>query len=187
MGKLIVYNFVTLNGYFKGPNDDISWAKNGSKEEQEFAAGNLKSESTLLFGRVTYEMMAGYWPTAAAQKNDPAVAEGMNKAEKIVFSRTLKKVEWNNTRIVKDNIGEEIKKMKQMPRKDMTLLGSGSIVTQFAELGLIDEYQIMVHPVIIGNGTPILKDIKQKLNLKLTSTKTFKNGIVLLCYTPVKN
>ena len=185
MRKITVFNFVTLNGYYKGPNGDISWHRHG-EEENEFAAGNLKSGGILLFGRVTYEMMASYWPTPAAAENDPAVAEGMNKAEKIVFSRTLKKAEWNNTRLIKDNIVEEIKKMKQTPGEDMVLLGSGSILTQFAEKGLIDEYKIMVDPVVIGGGTPILKDIRHKLDLKLTKTKTFKSGVVLLCYQPLK-
>ncbi|MBC7875066.1 MAG: dihydrofolate reductase [Ferruginibacter sp.] len=184
MGKLVVYNFVSLNGCFKGPNEDISWAKSGSNEEKEFAAGNLQSGNILLFGRVTYEMMAGYWPTAAALKNDPIVAEGMNTAEKIVFSRTLKKAEWNHTRIVRDKMEEEIKKLKQVAGKDMTLLGSGSIVTQLTEMGLVDEYQVMVHPVAIGGGTPLLKDIHQKLDLVLINTKTFKSGVVLLSYSP---
>jgi dihydrofolate reductase len=185
MGKVIAFNFVTLNGYSEGPKGDISWHRHGA-EENEFAAENLKSGAMLLFGRVTYEMMASYWPTPTAIKNDPIVAEGMNNADKIVFSRTLKKVEWNNTRLVKDNIAGEIKTMKQMPGKDMTILGSGSILTQFAEQGLIDEYQIMVDPVVIGNGTPIFKDIKHKLDLKLTLTRTFKSGVVLLCYRPDK-
>jgi dihydrofolate reductase len=131
-------------------------------------------------------MMASYWPTPVAIKNDPIVAAGMNNADKIVFSRTLKKVEWNNTRLVKDNIVEEINKMKQLPGKDMTVLGSGSILTQFAEQGLIDEYQIMVDPVVLGDGTPIFKNIKHKLDLKLTRTRTFKSGVVLLCYQPVE-
>lgn len=131
-------------------------------------------------------MMASYWPTSNAIKNDPIVAERMNNADKIVFSRTLKKVEWNNTRLVKHNIEEEIRKMKQMPGKDMTLLGSGSILTQFAEQGLIDEYQIMVDPFVLGDGTPIFKGIKHTLNLKLTRTRTFKSGAVLLCYQPVE-
>ena len=130
-------------------------------------------------------MMKNYWPTPDAYKNDPIVAEGMNSAEKIVFSRTLQKAEWNNSRIIKENIDEEIKKMKQTPGKEMALLGSGSIVTLFAEKGLIDEYQIMVHPVFIGNGTSILKDITQKVDLKLVSTRTFKSGVVFLCYHPV--
>ena len=130
-------------------------------------------------------MMASYWPTPIAIKNDPIVAEGMNNADKIVFSRTLKKVEWNNTRLVKDNIVEEVKKMKKQPGKDMTVLGSGSILTLFADHGLIDEYQIMVDPVVLGNGTSIFKGIKHKLDLKLTRTITFKSGVVPLCYRPV--
>ena len=185
MRKVRVFNFVTLNGYFKGPNEDIGWHRHG-REENEYGAENLKSGGTLLFGRVTYEMMASYWPTAIAIKNDPIVAEGMNKAEKIVFSRTLKKVEWENTRLIKDNIGDEIRKMKQMPGKDMTLLGSGSIVTQFAQQGLIDEYQIMVDPVALGDGTPLFKGIQNKLDLKLIKTRTFKSGVVLLCYQPME-
>jgi dihydrofolate reductase len=146
MRKLNVFNFITLNGYFQGPNRDISWHKHGV-EENEYAVEGIKSGSTLLFGRVTYELMASYWPTPHAIKNDPIVAEGMNNADKIVFSRTLKKAEWNNTRLVKDNIAEEIRRMKQLPGTDMTLLGSGSIATQFAQQGLIDEYQVMVDPV----------------------------------------
>ncbi|MGE5172681.1 MAG: dihydrofolate reductase family protein [Betaproteobacteria bacterium] len=183
MRKLTVFNFVTLNGYYKGPKEDISWHRHGA-EENEYAAEGLKSGGALLFGRVTYELMASYWPTPIAIKNDPIIAEGMNRADKIVFSRTLEKVEWYNTRLVKDNIVEEIKKMKQMPGKNMTLLGSGSIATHFEERGLIDEYQIMVDPVVLGDGTPIFKGIKHKLDLKLTTTRTFKSGVVLLCYQP---
>ena len=90
MGKLSVFNFMTLNGYFKGLNDDIAWHKHGNEEEGEFAADGAQSDSIILFGRKTYEMMAGFWPTPDAIRNMPAVAEGMNKSEKIVFSRTLK-------------------------------------------------------------------------------------------------
>jgi dihydrofolate reductase len=185
MRKVTVFNFVTLNGYFEGRKRDISWHKHGA-EENEYAVEMLKSGNVLLLGRVTYELMASYWPTRHAIKNDPLVAEGMNNADKIVFSRTLKKVEWSNTRLMKDNVEEEIKKMKQMSGKNMTLLGSGSILTQFAEQGLIDEYQIMVDPVVLGDGTSIFKGIKHRLNLKLTTTRTFRNGNVLLCYQPVE-
>ncbi len=183
MRKLRVFNFVTLNGFFKGPNDDISWHRHGP-EEDRFSAESLKAGSILLFGRVTYEMMANFWTTPMAAKNAPEVAAGMNSAEKIVFSRTLKKVDWKNTRVVKDNIVEEVEKMKRTGGKDLTVLGSGSIVTLFAEHGLIDEYEIMVDPVVIGAGTPIFNNIKQKLDLKLTATRTFKSGVVLLSYAP---
>jgi dihydrofolate reductase len=183
MGRLGAFTFVTLNGYFAGPNGDISWHRHGA-EENAYAAEALKSGNTLLFGRVTYEMMASYWPTAVATENDPTVAEGMNRADKIVFSRTLKNAAWSNTRLVKGDIGEEIRKLKQVPGRNMTLLGSGSVLTQLAELGLIDEYQVMVDPVALGAGTPVFKGIKQTLNLKLTATKAFKSGVVLLSYQP---
>ena len=184
MGKLITFNFVTLNGYFKGPGEDISWNKDNDPEKSAYALEGLKSKSTLLFGRRTYEMMASFWPTPDAQKFAPAMAEGMNMAEKIVFSTTLKKAEWNNTRIIKDNIVEEVKKMKQEPGRNMTILGSGSIITRFAEKGLIDEYQIMIDPLALGDGTPLFKGISSRLDLKLTSSRIFKSGAVLLCYAP---
>jgi dihydrofolate reductase len=184
MRKVNVFNFITLNGYFQGSNGDISWHRHGG-EESEYAAESLKSESILLFGRVTYEMMASHWPTPEAMKNMPRVAEGMNKAEKIVFSRTLKKAEWNNTRLVKDNMVEEIRKMKQMPGKDMCILGSGSILTQLAEEGLIDEYQLMIDPLALGDGTPIFKNLRHKLDLRLTLSRAFKSGVLLLSYQPL--
>jgi dihydrofolate reductase len=110
----------------------------------------------------------------------------MNSAEKIVFSRTLNSVQWHNARLVKGDISEEIRTMKQGTGRDMTLLGSGSIVTLFAEQGLIDEFQIMVDPVVLGNGTPLFKGISRRLNLQLTETRRFGNGNVLLCYQPAE-
>lgn len=184
MGKLSVFNFVTLNGYFKGPKEDISWHRHGG-EEAEFSENSLNSGNTLLFGRKTYEMMESFWTSQMASENFPVVAKGMNKSEKIVFSTTLKKAEWSNTKLVKKNIVKEIKKMKKIPGKNLTILGSGSILTQFAEQGLIDEYQIMVDPVVIPKGTSIFKGIQSTLSLKLTSTRTFKSGVVLLCYQPM--
>ncbi|HEV8507749.1 MAG TPA: dihydrofolate reductase family protein [Chitinophagaceae bacterium] len=187
MGKLLVYNFVSANGYFKGLNEDISWAhQNPSQEESDFAAENAQGGAVLLFGRKTYEMMVSYWPSPEAKKNNAGVAEGMNKAEKIVFSKTLKKADWNNTRVINDDIIGEVKELKQSG-KVMTILGSGSIVNQLAEAGLVDEFQVMIHPVAIGSGTPFLKDINKKIELVLTKTRSFKSGIVLLCYQPKKS
>ena len=185
MGKLSVYNFVSANGCYKGTNEDISWAhQNASEEVSDFASESAQGGAILLFGRKTYEMMVSYWPTDEAKKNMPEVADGMNKAEKIVFSRTLKEAKWNNTRLIKDNIEEEVKNLKKTSGKSITILGSGSIVNQLAEKGLIDEFMIMIHPVAIGNGIPFLKDISKNLELELTKTKVFKGGPVLLCYKP---
>jgi dihydrofolate reductase len=183
MRKLTTFNFITLNGYFKGPDNDTSWHKHGGVEETEYAAKGLQSKSTLLFGRVTYNMMAGYWPSPMALENDPVVAKGMNDAEKIVFSTKLKKTAWKNTRVV-NNMVEEIKKMRSTTGNDMTILGSGSIISQLSDLGLIDEYQIMLDPIALGSGTPIFNKINRHLNLKLTKSKVFKSGTVLLCYEP---
>lgn len=184
MRKLNVFNFITLNGFYKGANDDINWHKHGV-EENKYASEMLDTGSTLLFGRVTYEMMAAYWPTSFAINNDPDVARGMNEAEKIVFSGTIKKTEWNNTRIINENIIEETKKLKQSAGNDLTILGSGTIISQFAQEGLIDEYKIMVDPVALSEGTPIFRGINRNLHLKLTETKVFKSGVILLCYKPL--
>jgi dihydrofolate reductase len=185
MRKLIVFNLMTLDGYFAGEGGDISW-HNVDEEFQELAEQASNSGNTLLFGRVTYELMASYWPTPEAIKNDPVVAAGMNKAEKIVFSRTLDKVDWNNTRLVKDDMLGEVRRLKQQSGKDLTVLGSGSIVSQLAQDGLIDEYQILLNPVVIGKGKTMFEGIKDKLTLKLTKTRTFGNGNVLLHYVPAK-
>jgi dihydrofolate reductase len=183
MRKVSSFQFITINGYYKGLNEDISWHKHG-QEEGEFSSESLKSENILLFGRTTFEMMANFWPSPIAYENFPQVAEGMNKAEKIVFSKTMKEVTWSNTRIINENIIDEIQSLKQSEGKDMTILGSGSIVSQFADAGLIDAYQIMIDPVTIGTGISLFKDIRNQLDLRLTGTRTFKSGVVLLSYEP---
>lgn len=189
MRKLTAFNFITLNGYYKGPNGDISWhvhnAHNQDTEESNLAEKGANSGNTLLFGRVTYQMMASYWPTQQAIANSPVVAAGMNKADKIVFSKTLQKADWNNTTLINGNLVEEVRKLKQLPGNDITILGSGSVITQLAEQGLIDEYQFMVDPVAIGSGAPIFNNINHPLNLKHTETKTFKSGAVVLSYQAV--
>ena len=187
MRKLTVFNFITLNGYYKGPGGDISWHKQiTGEEESEYAKKGAQSGSVLLFGRVTYEMMAGYWPTPAALQQNPGVAEGMNRSEKIVFSKTLKSADWNNTTLVKDDLVTAVKRLKQQPGGPMTILGSGSIAAPLAAEGLIDEYQFMLDPLALGSGTSIFNGLQQQLNLQLKDTKVFKSGIVLLCYQPVK-
>ena len=182
MRKLTVFNFITLNGFYKGPNEDISWHKHG-EEESAFAAEGSKSGSVLLFGRVTFNMMESYWPTPMAMKDSPEVAKGMNESEKVVFSRTLDTTSWSNSRIARDPV-EEVRKMKKEQGKDMTVLGSGTIVTQLAENNLIDTYMFMVDPVVLGAGTPIFQGIKHQPDLKLIDTRKFKSGVVLLTYNP---
>ena len=185
MRKVILFNMVTLDGFFEGPNGEIDW-HNADEEFNEFAVDQVKSADGLIFGRVTYELMASYWPTPAAQADDPMVAEKMNTMPKIVFSRTLDKVEWNNTRLVKGDAVKEISQLKQEPGKDLLIFGSADLASTLTNLGLIDEYRIMVNPVVLGKGKPLFKDVKEKLNLRLLKTKTFGNGNVLLYYEPIK-
>ncbi len=185
MRKLFSFNMVTLDGFFEGPNREIDW-HNVDAEFNEFAIEQTGTVDVLLFGRVTYQMMASYWPTPSAIANDPIVAGQMNRVPKIVFSRTLEKAEWNNTRLIKDHIAEEILKLKQQPGKDLALFGSANLMSTLMQLDLIDEHRVMVNPVILGNGNPLFKRTKDKLNLKLVKTRTFGNGNVLLCYEPVR-
>ena len=180
---------VTLDGFFEGPNKELDWHI-VDEEFKEYAIDLLSKVDALLFGRVTYQLMADYWPAAATNpstsKSDLEIADKMNNLPKIIFSKTLQRVEWNNSRLVKENIAEEILKMKQQPGKDMVIFGSGSIVSSFMQLGLIDEYRIIVNPVVLGNGKPLFKGVNDKHNLKLLKTRVFSSGIVILFYEPVK-
>jgi len=183
MRRLKVFNLVSLDGYFSGEGGDISWHM-VDDEFQELANRVANSGNTLLFGRVTYELMVGYWPTPEALRVDPVVAEGMNKSEKIVFSRTLGKVEWHNTRLVKGDLLGEVGKLKAGSGADLTVLGSGTIVAQLAAAGLIDEYQVLLNPVVLGRGRTMFEGLDKRLTLKLTGSRVFGNGNVLLTYEP---
>jgi dihydrofolate reductase len=186
MKTLSVFNFLTLNGYYKGLNEDISWHRHGS-EEADFASEGAQTESTLLFGRKTYEMMASYWPTEQGMKDNPGVADGMNKSHKIVLSTSLKEAAWQNTRIVSSSAMDEVRKLKETGSKDITVLGSGSVVTQLADAGLVDVFQFMIDPVAIGKGTTIFQGMTQRMNLKLTDSRIFNSGVVMLTYKPMHN
>jgi dihydrofolate reductase len=183
MRQLFSFNMVTLDGFFEGPDHDINW-HNVDAEFNEFAIEQTSAVDALLFGRVTYQMMASYWPTPSAIANDPIVAGQMNRVPKIVFSRTLEKAEWNNTRLISDHVAEEISKLKQQPGQNLALFGSANLMSTLMQLDLIDEHRIIVNPVILGSGNPLFKNTKDKLNLKLIRTRIFRNGNVLLCYQP---
>jgi len=189
MRKVLLSNLVTLDGFFAGPKGELDWHI-VDEEFNQYAIDLLSKVDALLFGKVTYQLMADYWPAAATNpstpKSDVEIAEKMNNLPKIVFSKTLQEVKWNNSRLVKDNIAEEISKMKQQPGKDMVIFGSGSIVSTLMQHGLIDEYRIIVNPIVLGNDKPLFKGINGKQNLKLLKTKVLGSGVVILYYEPVK-
>jgi dihydrofolate reductase len=182
MQKIIVFNMVTVDGYFAGVDGDISW-HNTDAEFGKFANVQTQEFGTLIFGRVTYDLMFSYWPKEDVTKNDPIVAGIMNNVDKIVFSRSMKKAHWNNTKLLKDIKKLEIEKLKQEAQKPIAIFGSGQIVQEFAKLGLIDEYRLMINPVTLGKGKPLFTE---KMKLQLTSNREFKNGNVLLTYEPLK-
>ena len=186
MRKLTVFNHVSLDGYFVDRNGDMSWAKadHQDREWDEFVSGNAGGGGVLVFGRITYQMMASFWPMPLAKEMMPTVAEAMNNQPKVVFSRTLNDVSWKNTTLVKDNLLSEVRRIKQESRSDLVILGSGSIVAQLAPANLIDEYQMVVNPIVLGSGRTMFEHLNQKLPLRLTRTRAFANGNVLLCYGP---
>ncbi len=188
MRQLVVFNNVTLDGYFTGANGDFSWAHSGAPdpEFEEFVAGNAAGDGELLFGRITYELMAGYWPTAMARDHDPAVAERMNALPKVVFSRTLKSAAWSNSRVAEGDLVPAVRVMKEASGGDMVILGSGSIVAQLAAAGLVDEYQLVVNPVVLGAGRTMFDGVGKRLNFALKRSRTFGGGKALLCYQPAK-
>lgn len=188
MRKIVVFNFVSVDSFFAGTKGEIDW-HNYDDEMGTHSVEQLKSLGMLIFGHTTYELMASYWPTPDGVQSEPVVAGIMNTIPKIVFSKTLKEVEdgplWKNVTVSHEIKPEEIIKLKEQAGGDMAIFGSGTIVQQFTNLGLIDEYRLIVNPLILGNGKPLFGDIKNKLNLKLLSTRVFKNGNVLLCYQPL--
>ena len=181
MRKIILFDLVTLDGYFEGINQSIDW-HNVDEEFNQFAIEQLDKADMLLFGRVTYELMAGYWPTSAAATDDPIVAHKMNTISKIVFSKTMVTANWENTRLLKENIQEEVTLLKKQHGKDIYILGSADLASALREMNLIDEYRIMVNPVVIGRGKPLFANINHTLNLTLLHIKKFNSGNVLLYY-----
>src|SRR5690242_2514695 len=154
MRRLTVFEHVSLDGYFVDGQGDMRWAYRPEPDPEwdAYVAGNASGEATLVFGRVTYQMMAGYWPTPIAMEQQPKVANRMNALDKLVFSRQLDKADWQNTRLVRGDGVAEMRKLKQERGQGMVILGSGSLVVQFAAAGLIDEYQLVVNPRAIGAG-----------------------------------
>lgn len=196
---------MSLDGFFAGPRGEFDWPLVDEGFNQ-FAIDQLDAVDTLLFGRVTYEGMASYWPTAATSpsgtlKSDIGVefavptsasdyhariADKMNTLPKVVFSKTLKKVEWNNSTLVKEVVPGEIMKMKRQPGKDMVIFGSADLVSTLTNHGLIDEYRLFVNPIVLGDGKPLFKDVSERQKLKLVNTKPFTTGVVGLFYQKSK-
>lgn len=177
MRKLIVSNVMSLDGFFEGPNKKFDWFA-PDEEFLDYAKDLLRTVDTILFGRTTYEHMAAYWPSAPRDE----IANAMNNLPKVVVSRTLKNVEWNNSRLIQGDVAEEISKLKQMPGKDIVIFGSATLASSLLQLGLIDDYRVILSPILLGGGSPMFTNMKHRINLKLAGTKLLKSGVVVLYY-----
>jgi dihydrofolate reductase len=183
MGKLILSNFVTVDGFFEGQYQELDWHQ-VDDEFQQFGIQQLNAAETLVFGRKTYEVMRNYWTTKEAMLNDPIIAEKMNACKKVVFSNTLSRVAWTNSVLTKSNIEDVIADLKDKSDKDILIFGSANLSSTFQRLNLIDEYRVMVNPIILGAGIPLFKPDNGRKHLKLIHTKTFTSGMILLSYEP---
>lgn len=195
MRRIIVFDRVSANGYFTAPDGNLNWVVPEDEIDKE-ATSSMSGQGTLMFGRRTYEMFASFWPHQledSAGAEDPhspgrrppemkAMAKYINDAVKIVFSRTLKDVHWKNSRIINKFDPRAVEAIKNEPGKDIMLFGSGSIVSLLAQHDLIDEFQFVVGPVLLGDGRGLISNVSKTVPLKLAEAKPYKSGNVMLRY-----
>lgn len=180
MRTIFAFLMVSLDGYHETAGGDLSW-HNVDAEFNEFAVEQLDEADTLLFGRRTYHMMAEFWPSQAALQVDPATAERMNGYRKIVVSRTLSSADWAPSTLIADDAVLQLRKLKEQPGRDIALLGSSTLAASLLDAGLLDELRIMVNPVVLGTGHPVLAGAGTA-KVRLVGTRQFRSGNVLLTY-----
>lgn len=181
MGKLILFNMMSLDGFFEGKIGDLSWHQ-VDDEFNRFALEQLNAADHLIFGRKTYELMAAYWPSRQALANDPLIAQRMNELSKHVFSTTLEQADWENTSLYRDDPVAAVSSLKQQSEKDLLMLGSAHLSQHLMKHRLIDLYRVMLNPVLLGSGRPLFTDSGRQQELVLKKVKPFTSGNVLLEY-----
>lgn len=179
--RIVLDLAVSLDGFIEGINGETDWCI--MDEDMDFTKF-LNSVDTILFGRKSYELWGKYIPADGTSDMEREMWKLVLSKKKYVFSKTLTKID-NNVIIINDNIAEEVNELKKEPGKDIWLYGGASLITTFMNLGLVDEYRLSVHPVILGAGKPLFVDIKQRQELKLVDTRRFSSGVVQLCYHPI--
>lgn len=176
---------VSLDGFIEGPNRELDWHVTG-KEFEQYCDDMLDSIDLILLGRVSYQMMIDYWPAAETHPSSPAdqaFARKMNALPKVVLSRTLAAATWN-TRVVKDHVAEEIEELKRQPGKDIAVFGGAGIISTLRKHRLIDEYRLIVNPIVLGSGTPLFQDVAEQMKMQLKKSMTLRSGVVILTYEP---
>ncbi|MRS04865.1 dihydrofolate reductase, partial [bacterium] len=165
MRKVILFNMMSLDGFFEGPNHNIDW-HNVDEEFNDFALEQLSSTDGLMFGRATYELMAEYWPSEEAIRTDSVIANWMNRLPKYVFSRTLNRADWQNTTLVNGDAAIELHKIKGQVGRDLFIFGSADLSTSLIQNSLIDEYRVLVNPILLGQGTPLFHGLQNPISLQ---------------------
>ena len=188
MRKIISFMHISLDGFVAGPNGEMDWIK-FDEEMFDYIGKRISKGDTALYGRVTYQMMENYWPTAAdkpaATKHDIEHSNWYSKVNKVVLSRTMKDVGLTNTKIISDNLSDrinEIKKSHDGGSKEILLFGSPTSTHSLIQLNIIDGYWLFVNPIILGQGIPLFENIKDKIKLKLLTTRQFNCGVSELNY-----
>src|SRR4051812_45329132 len=185
MRKIISFMHISLDGFVAEPKGEMNWIK-VDEEIFDHVGKRISEGDTALYGRVTYEMMENYWPTAAdapnASKHDIEHSKWYKEAHKVVLSRTMEGADLPNTTIISDNLSEKINEIKQQSGNDILLFGSPTATHSLMQLNLIDGYWLFVNPIILGRGIPLFADIKEKINLKLLTTRQFTSGVTELNY-----
>ena len=185
MRALFSFMVVSLDGFTEGPAGEFDWP-NVDEEFNDFAASQLNDIGTLLFGRVTYDGMAAYWPTQAGVEDDPVIAGLMNGLPKIVYSATLTRADWQGTTLGGGDAAKSVASLKQEPGKDLAIFGSSRLTASLLERGLVDELRVMVSPILLGGGRTLFDGLGRRVNLRLGSATTFSSGNVLLRYRPAR-
>jgi dihydrofolate reductase len=184
MRTLASFLMTSLDGFHEGPNHELDW-HNVDDEFRDFALQQLNAADTLIFGRVTYEMMAGYWTTEAAAGGDPLVAAKMNGMPKLVVSRSLASADWSSTTLISGDLEDAMAELKPRDGGQLLVLGSARLTASLAESGLLDELRVMVNPVVLGRGSPLMHSLGSRLRLELLGSRIFGSGNVLLTYRPL--
>ena len=184
MRKLIVKEWITLDGIFDGDTMDEWFHPFQSDEKIEYIQNMVQASDAMLYGRTTYEMLAPYW--SKFKHNEMGIAEKLNSVPKFVVSSSLKSADWNNSTIIRNNVVEEISRLKNQPGQQILIDGSATLVQSLMGTALIDEYQFLVHPIMVGKGRRFFRDSMHTPALKLVKTKTFPLGVMLVCYQPAK-
>lgn len=190
MRRVVLFMHVSADGFVAGPNGEMDWI-NVNQEMFEIAGQQTSEADAALYGRVTYEMMEAYWPTAAdqpnASKHDVEHSTWYNKVPKVVLSKTMKDVKRSNTLFVSENIADEIRKLKQQPGENILMFGSPTAAHLLMKENLIDEYWLLVNPVLLGEGIPLFTKLADRIKLKLVTSMVFTPGVVCLHYTTASN